>query len=70
MEIDEKLEQLHEEDTTKGERYFARKFKSIYERGRKGLVIIKKARNDTINSKEAVEKAQELLERLLTDLEQ
>ena len=67
-QLDKQLEELQNNDETKGERYYGRKFKSAYTQLRKGLVIIKKVRID-VSSEVAVKKAKELIERVLLDLE-
>ena len=49
-----------EDSETRGERYYAREFKRIYNRVRKGLVILNKVRNK-VGNEEAYNKAVELL---------
>lgn len=85
-ELDTQLEQVHREDTTKGENYYSRQFRSVYQTVRKSLVLIDKARKNEyeggekgkkgnlvkeaeITNQEAVEKAIEVLENALTQLE-
>ncbi len=67
-QLDAQLNGIAESDSTKGERYYSRKFRSAYMNVRKGLVAISKARA-TIGNKLAVEKAVVILENALADLE-
>lgn len=61
------LENITQEDSTKGERHFARQFKSVYEIVRKSLVAIRKGRS-TMGSERAVELTREVLEKALENL--
>jgi hypothetical protein len=68
IDIDDLLIDVVNKDSTKGELYYARKFKSCYEVVRKSLVIIKKSRKE-IGNKVAVLKTKQILEKALKSLE-
>lgn len=62
--LDEIFESVED---SKGENYYARVFKSAYNKTRKGLVKLNKSRKQLTNEK-VVELTRELLERVLEEL--
>jgi hypothetical protein len=67
-ELLQRLEGVNKEDSTKGQYYYARKFKSCYQTVRRSLVEIAKARKH-IGSERAVELTIIALQKALDDLE-
>lgn len=67
-ELLQRLEGVNNEDSTKGEYYYARKFKSCYQTVRKSLVEIAKARKH-IGNERAVELSIDTLQKALDELE-
>ena len=68
LSVEEQLILVDSEDTTKGERYYANKFKSVYQRVRKSLVILNKNRKELTNET-VVEKTKEILTKALESLD-
>lgn len=45
-ELDKQLEKVFEQDVTKGEKHYAKQFRSVYSTIRKSLVVLDKARKN------------------------
>lgn len=66
--IDMELEALHTQDKTKGERYYARKFKSSYIKVRKAAVLVRNQRKE-IGSQAALAKFRAFLISVVEEME-